>query len=189
MKTTTTKNTPNYSDDMTTEQWAELESYLVNHQELDADDINELVYEMVANGKKLVIDEKVKDRNELIAEQAKEIETLKAQLADKALIIAELNTVVHELKVQQGNASRQAEWDSSAIGRKTRANDRKKRTIENLNSELAKLKDNAIHQEQVIEDISRTAKVRLENYNILQDKYSIVTAENTSLRETLKAVL
>ena len=51
---TTDKNyTPNCSDDMTSEQWIELENHISKHLELDANDINELIYEMVVNKKEL----------------------------------------------------------------------------------------------------------------------------------------
>lgn len=53
MKLTNDKYTPNVSADMTDEQWNELESYLPNHLELDADEINTIIYEMVACGRKL----------------------------------------------------------------------------------------------------------------------------------------
>lgn len=200
MKTTTTKNTPNYSDDMTKEQWAELENYLKVHQELDADDINELIAEMVLNGKTLVIDEKVKDRNDLIAEQAKELETLKAQLADKALIIENLNIEVtelnkavnnatHELKVEQGKASRQLAWDKRNLERKSRIIDKKKQAIADMEAKIYSQTDiiatfktqdtmrheQAEHQAGLIEEMEVTNKALRE--------------QNDYLKATLKSVL
>lgn len=200
MKTTTTKNTPNYSDDMTKEQWAELENYLKVHQELDADDINELIADMVLNGKTLVIDEKVKDRNDLIAEQAKEIETLKAQLADKALIIENLNIEVtelnkavnnatHELKVEQGKASRQLAWDKRNLERKSRIIDKKKQAIADMEAKI-------YSQTDIIATFKTQDTMRHEQANYQAGLIEDMEVNNKALREqndylkaTLKSVL
>lgn len=53
MITETKGYTPNVSADMTEEQWEQLENHTSTHLELDADDINELIYDMVVNGKEL----------------------------------------------------------------------------------------------------------------------------------------
>lgn len=53
MKLTHDNYTPNVSDDMTEAQWTELENYLPNHLELDAEEINVIIYQMVAEGRTL----------------------------------------------------------------------------------------------------------------------------------------
>lgn len=53
MITASKRYTPDCIKEMTEEQWLELERHTSTHLELDADDIHELIYDMIVNGKKL----------------------------------------------------------------------------------------------------------------------------------------
>lgn len=144
--------------------------------------------------------EVIKDRKALVDQQAIEIETLKAQLADKALIIENLNIEVtelnkavnnatHELKVEQGKASRQQAWDKRTIERKTKSINNKKQKIADMEAKI-------YSQTDIIATFKTQDTMRHEQANYQAGLIEDMEVNNKALREqndylkaTLKSVL